>query len=238
MSLCAIMLLTARRLIDSRSWRFFVGSVFLLSVLSVTLSLSRGSALALAPALVLLWATRGNSINPKRIFAAILISALMMALLFTAIRGFRVGAGGTDLNSQRNTEIAQSVEDFTRYEAATYSLKKWSEHPLFGVGFMLFPGINYNETGFYITTHDTVLELLVGTGRLIGLVLIAWYTCSTLEKTFLRGKPVLAFLPVFVCFFINSLFGDFAQAFELIAVLSVAYLVANRDKYAIYKRSH
>jgi O-Antigen ligase len=219
--LCGITLLMARRLVDRRSWRFFIGAVFLLSVTAVVLSLSRAAMLAQAPALVLLWATREGKINAKRILAAAAISVLMMAILVTAVRGVRVGA---DAGSQRSTEIAQSMEDFTRYEAATYSLKQWSEHPLFGVGFMLFPGINYQNTGFNITTHDTVLQLLVGTG-LVGMVLLS-YTATQLWKQ-LSKTGRFAFLPVFLGFFINSLFGDFAQALELATVLSIAYLVAN-----------
>jgi O-Antigen ligase len=220
--LCAITLLMARRLVDKRSWRLFIGAVFFLSVTAVFLSLSRASALALAPGLVLLWATRGSRINAKRILAAVAISALVMAILFAAIRGFRVGAAAA---SERSTEIEQSMEDFTRYEAATYSLEQWTKHPLFGVGFMLFAGINYQNTGFYVTTHDTVLQLLVGTG-LFGIVLLGYIAAQLWKKLSKAGR--FAFLPVVVCFFINSLFGDHAQALELTVVLSIAYLVANR----------
>jgi O-antigen ligase len=223
-SLCAITLLMARRLVDKRSWRFFIGAVSFLSVTAVVLSLSRASALALAPAVVLLWATRGSKINAKRILAAVAISALVMAILVTAIRGFRVGA---DPAGERSTEIAQSVEDFTRYEAATYSLKQWSEHPLFGVGFMLFPGINYQNTGFNATTHDTVLQLLVGTG-LVGMVLLAYIIAQLWQNLSKAGR--FAFLPVFIGFFINSLFGDHTQALELTTLLSIAYLVATRTQ--------
>jgi len=219
-SLCAITLLMARRLVDKRSWRFLIGAAVLLSVTAVVLSLSRASALALAPALVLVWATREGAINTKRIFAAAAISVLMMAILVGAVRGIRVGA---DAGSQRSTEIAQSMEDFTRLEAASYSLKQWSEHPLFGVGFMLFPGINYQDTGFYATTHNTVLELLVGTG-LVGVVLLAYIAVLLWKKLPKPGR--LVFLPVFVGFLINSSFGDHVQALELTSLLSIAYLFA------------
>jgi hypothetical protein len=223
-SVCGITLLMARRLVDKRSWRLFVGAVFLLSVTAVVLSLSRASALALAPAVVLLWATRGSKINAKKILAAVAISVLTMAILVTAIRGFRVGAAPA---SERSTEIEQSMEDFTRYEAATYSLEQWIEHPVFGVGFMLFPEINYQNTGFYATTHDTVLELLVGTG-LAGIVLLAYITTQLWKKLSKAGR--FAVLPVIVCFVINSLFGDLAQLLELTTVLSIAYLVAKRTQ--------
>jgi len=226
-SLCAITLLMARRLVDKRSWRLFVAAGVVLSATAVFLSLSRASALALAPALVLPWATKGSKINAKRILVALATSVLMMAFLATAIRGFRVQSGGADAASQRKTDISQALDDFTRFEAATYSLKTWSEHPLFGVGFMLFPGINYQDTGFNLSTHDTVLELLVGTG-LFGMVLLAYITAQLWKRLSKAGR--FAFIPVIIGFFINSLFGDFVQAFELTTVLSIAYLVAKRTQ--------
>jgi O-antigen ligase len=226
-SLCAITLLMARRLVDRRSWRLLIAAGVLLSATAVFLSLSRASALALAPALVLPWATRGSKINAKRIFVAVAISVLMMAILATVIRGIRVESGGADAASQRKTDIAQGLDDFTRYEAATYSLETWSKHPLFGVGFMLFSGINYQDTGFNLSTHDTVLELLVGTG-LVGMVLLAYIAAQLWKKLSKAGR--FTFLPVIIGFFINSLFGDFAHALELTTLVSIAYLVAKRTQ--------
>jgi O-antigen ligase len=226
-SLCAITLLMSRRLVDRRSWRFLVGAGVLLSVTAVVLSLSRGSALALVPAVVLLWVTRGSKINVKRIFAAVAMSVLMMAILVTAIRGFRAGTGGAGTAGQQRTEIAQSMEDFTRYQAATHSLEVWIKHPLFGVGFMLFQGINYQDTGFNLTTHDTVLQLLVGTG-LVGMVLLLYIAAQLWKRLSKAGQ--FAFLPVVVCFSINSLFGDLAQALQLTTLMSIAYLVAVRNQ--------
>ena len=227
-SLCALTLLISRQLIDSRSWRFVIWAGAFLSMTGVVLSLSRASILALTAALVALWATRGNKITGKRALTAVTGSVVLMAVLVTAIRGIRVSAGGADAASQRGTEIAQSMEDLTRYEAATYSLKQWSKHPVFGVGFMLFQGINYKDTGFYITTHDTALELLVGTG-LVGVTLLAYIAGQLWKKLFREGRFMV--FPVMVWFGINSLFGDFAQALELTTLLAIAYLMARRISF-------
>ena len=222
-SLCALTLLISRRMIDSRSWRFVIWAGTLLSVTGVVLSLSRASILALTAGLIALWATRDNTMTLRRALTAVTGSVVLMAVLVTAIRNIRVSAGGADATKQRGTEIAQSMEDLTRYEAATYSLKQWREHPFFGVGFMLFPGINYKDTGFFATTHNTILELLVGTG-VVGIVLAAFIALQLWKN--LSKSARLGLVPPVVAFLINALFGDYAQALELTAVLAIAYLVA------------
>lgn len=224
-SLCAITQLTARRWVDKRSWRIFIAAAVLLSVTAVALSLSRGAMVALTPALVLLWASRGGKTNVKRIFAAVAVSVLMIATLVTTIRGFRVESGGGDPATQRRTDISQALEDYTRYEAATYSLEQWRAHPLFGVGFMLFPAINYQETGFNATTHNTLLQLLAGTG-LVGIALLALVASQLWKK--LSRQARFIFLPVVVCFFVNCLFGDLAHTLEVTSVISIAYFVVKR----------
>jgi O-antigen ligase len=236
MSICAIALISARRLVATRKWRVFVWSVVALASLTVFLSLSRAGMIAFSAGLVLLWATAGRKLTLKRAVAVAVVSCVVAVSVYTLVRTYRVQQASAQMGERQesSTDIAQSMEDFTRYEAAAFALQEWSEHPLFGIGFSTVATVNYEKTGFYATTHNTLLQLLVGTG-LVGIALVA-YIVKQLWRGFHKQARIL-FLPTVGCVAVNSMFGDFFGAIELMAAVSLVYFLckyfAEADGFAI-----
>jgi O-antigen ligase len=224
MSICAIALISARRLVATTRWRLFVWSVVALASLVLFLSLSRAGLIAFSAGLVLLWATAGRKLTLKRAVTVAIVSCVVALSVYTLVRSFRVQKETAQRGGRQEaaTEIGQSMEDFTRYEAATFALKQWSEHPLFGIGFSTFAAVNYEKTGFYVTTHDTLLQLLVGTG-LVGIALVA-YMVKQLWSGIQKQARIL-FLPTAGCVAVNSLFIDFLGAIEVMAAVSLVYFL-------------
>ena len=85
---------------------------------------------------------------------------------------------------------------------------------------MLFRS-NYNANGFYVTTHNTWLELLAGTGA-VGAILLGTLVWSLARG--LRKPGRLLYLPVTGCFLVSSLFGDYLQSIDVIVILAVMYV--------------
>jgi O-antigen ligase len=232
MGVCAIALISGRRLLPGRRWKIFVWSVFAIATLALLMSLSRAGLMAFLVGLILTWATKDGKLTLKKTAIVAGISFLVVLSVYTFLRTYRIqqAAAQTGDDIQTHTEIAQSMEDFTRYEAATFSLQQWSEHPLFGIGFETLAAVNYEKNGFYVTTHDTILQLLVGTG-LVGVSLIS-YTFKQLWVGLPKDFRIL-FSPIGVSVAVNSLFGDFLGAIEMMAAVAIAYQMCKwcaRDK--------
>jgi len=222
MSVCAITLISGRRLLPSRRWKILIWSVFAIATLALLVSLSRAGLMAFLVGLILIWATKDGKLTLKKTAIVAGISFLVVLSVYTFLRTYRIqqAAAQTGDDIQTHTEIAQSMEDFTRYEAATFSLQQWSEHPLFGIGFETLAAVNYQKNGFYITTHNTILQLLVGTG-LVGMFLIS-YTFKQLWVGLPKDARIL-FFPIGVSVAVNSLFGDFLGAIEMMGAVAIAY---------------
>lgn len=223
MNLCALAFIATRGHAQSRRWRLFVLAVIVLTMAALLLSLSRAGIIAFFAGLTLLWATSGGKITIRKTVFVAVVSGITLFAAFSILRAYRTHVEQAQMNPGQEslTEISQSMEDFTRYEAATFGLQQLVGHPLFGIGFELMAQKNYDEKGFYVTTHNTFLQLLVGTG-LIGTVL-ATYIAKQLWTNLDRSAKIL-FLPVLGCVAANSLFADFLGAVEMMVGLAVAYI--------------
>ena len=116
---------------------------------------------------------------------------------------------------------SQAVEDLSRLEAFRYSVKLTTEHPLAGIGFGTFAARNYDANGFYVVTHNTVMEVLVGTG-IAGGILLLCLIVSLIRPLDIQGRRYL--FPTGVASGICSLFGDYLQSIEVFVVLAVLYV--------------
>ena len=222
MSVCAITLISGRRLLPSGRWKILMWSVFGIATLALLMSLSRAGLMAFLVGLILAWATKDGRLTVKRTAIVAGISFLVVLSGYAFLRTYRIQQAAAQIgdDAQTRTEIAQSMEDFTRYEAATFSLQQWSKHPFFGIGFETLAAVNYQKNGFYITTHDTFLQLLVGTG-LVGTALIIYIfkrLCAGLDK-----EAGIFFFPIAASVAVNSLFGDFLGAIEIIGAVAIAF---------------
>jgi len=125
----------------------------------------------------------------------------------------------------RNAERIQNVEDGTRLEAAQFSLDQWLTNPILGVGLNTIAARNYIQNGLYVTSHDTYLEILAGTGMCgaLLLVFVSVYCIRTLPAPRRR-----LLLPALAQLALCSFFGDYLQSIELIVLFSILF-VAARD---------
>jgi O-antigen ligase len=223
MGICAMGLLSARHVIDTRQWRIFVWSVSAAATLALILSFSRAGLMAFAVGSLLLWATASGKFSFKKAALVATVSVVMALSAYTVLRTYRIQRAAAQMKQGQESlvEVSQSMEDFTRYEAATFALEQWVDHPWFGIGFETFAAVNYQEKGFFVTTHNTLLQLLVGTG-VIGVLLMLYVAKQVWARLRNRGK--MLFLPALGCFIINSMFADFFGAIEMMAAISLAYL--------------
>jgi O-antigen ligase len=186
------------------------------------LALSRAGISALLISILLLWATRDGVLRVGKMMLSVGVALLVAFAVVSYVRSVRVSVGSSESRTEVNlTAVSQAAEDYTRLEAAQYSLRLWSEYPWFGVGLGTFVAFNYKTNGIYVTTHNTFLQILVGTGIVGSLcvLFVGWGFWATL-----RPRAKLLFLPTLTCYLAGAFFGDHVEAIELIVVLILAYL--------------
>jgi hypothetical protein len=214
-------LLVARRQRDRVSAIFFWGCA-VAALVGTALTLSRAGIMSALVGWVLVYATRTGRLEYRRallIFAvvALIAGAGAGAYLFNYRQAVTFSE---DPNKADLADVTQAAEDLSRLEAALYAVQLIREHPVLGSGFATFPARNYYANGFYVTTHNTWLELLAGTGA-VGTILLGtlvWSLACGLHKP---GR--ILYLPVAGCFLVNSLFGDYLQSIDVIVILTVTY---------------
>jgi O-antigen ligase len=196
-----------------------------LAALTCALTLSRTGAVAtivgLSLAASVRWHKRILSLRVLGIMAAagLVGVGLLTSYILESRRGITYSADSTT----QSFETIQAAEDLSRLEAFRYSVQLTGEHPLGGVGFGTFQSRNYVKNGLYVTTHNTVMQVLVGTGLAGGLLMV-------LVIIFLiRPLPVPArryLFPAAAAFGICALFGDYLQSVEIFVMFGVVYLSA------------
>ena len=129
----------------------------------------------------------------------------------------------------------QAAEDLSRLEAALYAFQLIGEHPVLGSGFGTFPARNYDKNGVYVVTHNTILQALSGTGTLgtVFLGVLLWALAHAL-----RRPGQILYLPVAGCFAVNSLFGDYLQSIDVLAILAVTYLLCWQAAHPVRPAQH
>jgi hypothetical protein len=214
-------LLVARRAPDRKSAFFFQGCA-VAALLGTALTFSRAGIASALVGWLLVYSTRTGRIEYRK------------ALLILAVVAVIVGAGAgsylfnfrqavtfsEDPNKADLADVTQAAEDLSRLEAALYAVQLIVEHPVLGSGFATFPARNYYANGFYVTTHNTWLELLAGTGA-VGTILLGALVWSLARR--LRKPGRILYLPVAGCFLVSSLFGDYLQSIDVIVILAVLY---------------
>jgi O-antigen ligase len=151
--------------------------------------------------------------------AAFLVGGVLLASYLIDYR--RNVTNSDDPRREQLAVGAQAAEDLSRLEAFRYSLQLTAEHPFAGVGFGSFQARNYDANGLYVTTHNTVMQILVGTG-LLGGILILSLIISLATPLHVQSRRLL--FPAAAAFAICCLFGDYLQSIEVFVVLAVLYL--------------
>ena len=195
----------------------------LATLLATALTLSRAGTVSVLVGWVLVYVTRTGRIEYHK------------ALLIFAVAGLIAGVGAgaflfhyrqevtysADPSKSELADLTQAAADLSRLEAALYAIELIGEHPVLGIGFATFPARNYNSNGFYVTTHNTWLELVAGTGA-VGTILLGTLVWSLARG--LRKDGRILYLPMAGCFLVNSLFGDYLQSIDVIVLLAIVYV--------------
>ena len=219
-SATVLLLLEVRGLIGRR----FAYSVTALAWVGCVITLSRTSFLAAILGLLVHWTC--HSPKRHRVRRAITVGLTALVLLIgiglygPQLRARFVGVPGYS-RQDRAAQFGQAISDLGRLEAGLYALDLITDSPALGVGFATFTARNYNENGVYLTTHDTYLQLLTGTGIVGGLlvVLLFYQLLRSISRRFR-----LFLLPTAVCLLVNAGFGDYMHAIDIFVVMAVAYL--------------
>jgi O-antigen ligase len=194
------------------------------AVVACGLTLSRTGTMAILVGVGLALVVRSDTkLASARIIAAAAAAALLGGVLLASylLEYRRSVINSDDPQREQLVEDIQAVEDLSRLEAFRYSVQLTAEHPLAGIGFGSFQARNYDANGLYVTTHNTVMEVLVGTG-LPGGILILSLIFSLVRPLHLHARRHL--FPAAAAFGICCLFGDYLQSIEVFVVFAVLYL--------------
>lgn len=197
-----------------------------IAVLTCVLTLSRMGIVAcfLGIAMASLIKASGRLFNWKLVFALSLAVALSAGLALGYIADIRRSITYSDNERQNQAALlAQGGEDLSRLEALKFSWGVWMDNPVFGAGLSTIAARNYRVNGLFVTSHDTYLQILAGTGAAGGILIL----CSLISL--IRSLPSYArrlMLPAIAQFCVCSFFGDYLQSSELFVLFSVLFALA------------
>jgi len=218
LALAATTLVLLVRLNLIKRWYGYIACAAAVMACGLTLSRTGTMAVLVGVGLALVVRSDRKLVSPRMIAAAAVGALLGSALLANYLLEYRRNVTNSDA---RLAEAGQAVEDLSRLEAFRYSLQLTAENPLAGVGFGTFPSRNYNANGFYVATHNTIMQVLVGTG-LLGGALILSLIFSLVSPLHPQARRHL--FPAAVAFGMCSLFGDYLESIEALVIFAVLYL--------------
>lgn len=217
----SVALLTRSGLIHRRYGIFVCVSGAITCVLTLSRVGIVATLVGISLALVLQWDRRVLSWRVLGIVSAVMLVGA--GLLTTYVLQIRQGITYSEDSPSQSFEAVQAAEDLSRFEALRYSLQLTAEHPIAGVGFGTFQDRNYLNNGLYVTTHNTIMEVLVGTG-VAGAILLVLFIAAVIRPLSLPARRFLC--PAAAAFGLCALFGDYLQSPELFVAFAVLYLAA------------
>lgn len=170
---------------------------------------------------------RGPVFHWKRIGVAFGIAALAAVFSFTDFASARRGVSlSKDPSAEQWGQFGQAVNDWSRLEAAEFGLREWAAHPVWGVGIATLAARNYMVNGIYVTTHDTYVEVLAGTG-IVGAVLCGLALFSLISAGPSAGRRY--FLPPATVLGACCFFGDFLGSIEIFVLGGILLAMLRPD---------
>jgi O-antigen ligase len=216
----AAMILLCRLRILSRAISI---PVCIIAIITCFLTLSRMGTVAclLGITLALLIKPEGRLVDLRLLAALGVMGAVGIALAvgyFTQVRESLTFS--RDPNQAEVASILQEAEDLSRLKAVQFAWKTWEENPTFGAGINTVAARNLKTTGMYVTTHDTYMQILAGTGAAGFLLILAMIMSLMRNLTRPRRRYML---PLFAVLFVCSFFGDYLQSIEIFVLFSVLF---------------
>jgi hypothetical protein len=186
-----------------------------------TLSRMGTVACLLGVSFALLIRREGRLIDLRLLTALGVIGAISIGLAvgyFAEVR--RSLTFSTNPNQAEVASMVQQAEDLSRLEAVQFAWRTWEENSVFGAGINTIAARNFNVEGMYVTTHDTYLQVLAGTG-MAGLLLIAAAVMSLIRSVPQSARRYL--LPLLAVLGLCSFFGDFLQSIDIFVLFAVLF---------------
>ena len=116
--------------------------------------------------------------------------------------------------------MIQEAEDLSRLEAVQFAWRTFEQHPVLGVGINTLAARNQKVKGMYVTTHDTYMQVLAGTG-IAGFLLMATIVISLGKSLPRETRRYL--LPFFAVLCLCSFFGDFLQSIDIFVLFAILF---------------
>lgn len=148
--------------------------------------------------------------------------AVILALGYLAEVRRSVTYSDNPVHTQRAT-LVQGAEDLTRFEAARFSAQTWVNNPIFGVGLNTIAARNHIANGLYVTSHDTYLQVLAGTGT-VGALMLIISIAACIRALPLERRRLL--VPAVLQFALCGFFGDYLQCIEIFVLFSILFVFA------------
>jgi hypothetical protein len=168
---------------------------------------------------------RGPVFQWKRMALVLGIGMLAAILGFTYFAKARK-AVSSDEPVEQLAQFSQAINDWSRLEAAEYALREWTAHPVWGVGVATLAARNYIVNGIYVTTHDTYVEILSGSG-ITGAALCGLALFSLLSVVPGTGRRYL--LPAAANLGVCCFFADFLGSIEIFVLMAILLAMLRRD---------
>lgn len=196
------------------------------AVIGCLLALSRAAlaAMLLGIGMALFIRAEKKLLSVRTVAVTLGAAVLGATLMATYVVGVRRGITYSTENDDTELVVTgQAAEDFSRLEAFQYSVQLAAQHPITGIGVGTFEAWNYRANGLYVTTHNAVMQVLVATGVLGG-ILMTWLLVCLAKPL---AVPVRRFIfPAVAAFGICALFADFLQSMDIYVIFAVLYLCA------------
>jgi hypothetical protein len=221
-----------------RVGRLFVAVAVPIACLGCILTLSRMGAVALFVGI-----TSAALINPnaklftwKSFLILLAMSILGSGLTITYLVQYRQSVTAASENAAQlgSMRAEQALEDLSRWEALKYAAQLTTDHPVAGVGFATLASRNFTQNGVFVTTHNTFMQVLAGTG-LLGAASLMFAVLTLVTSRSVAGRRTL--VPAAIALTVCACFGDLLQCLELYVVVSVLYACTAHLEHAYVPES-
>jgi hypothetical protein len=220
-------ILTLRLGMGSRRLHLFAGGV---GIATCVLTFSRMGIVAcfLGAGLALLVRPKGPVFHWRLIAAAAGIGVVAVLFSATYLADTRRGVSlSKDPSVEQAAQFGQAINDWSRLEAVQYAMDEWIDHPVWGVGVATLAARNYMANGIYVTTHNTYVQVLAGTG-VAGAALCGLALFSLLSRVARAGAKRYV-MPAAAGLGLCCFFADFLGSIEIFMLMAILLAMLRPD---------
>jgi hypothetical protein len=219
LSLGATLAIIASRLEIGGRWLQRLAAIIAAAACVLTFSRMGIVACFLGAGLALRVRRHGPVFHWKLIASAVGIAVLAAVFSSTYLADSRRGVSlSKDPAVEQASQFGQAVNDWSRLEAAQFALQEWTANPIWGAGLATLAARNYMANGIYVTTHNTYVQVLAGTG-IAGAALCALALYSLLSTAAPARKRYM--IPAVAALGLCCFFADFLGSIEVSVLMAI-----------------